>query len=622
MELNGTSPLLVLLNERADNLFGRYIQEILRAEGVNSFHTADISALDLNILSQYDILILAEGPLTSEQIELLEGYVFGGGRLLAMRPDPQLSHILGLDKASGGLSEAYLKTVADTQVTSGITPASMQYHGTADLYTTAGAEVIAWLWEDRSTASEHPGIAINRFGSGIAAMWAFDLAKSIAYTRQGNPKWANQERDGLDGIRTVDMFVGWIDLDRISIPQADEQQRLFINVLVLLSSDKRPLPRTWYFPGDYKCILVCTGDSHMNPSPFIEGVLDRLDEFSGRMSVYYAPVIYDDIGRAVRKARFLVTDNVPILGDVLAGSFTSPTPDDVEGWRQRGHEFALHPYVEHSLQGGWEEYWKEFTGRGYGPVPPTVRTHRILWDGWVESARIQASYGIRMNLDYYHVGPSLQKESGEWVYGHLTGSGRPMKFVDEQGRILNIYQQLTQLTDEHLIPMDVPGWGGWPGLTPEEAVEVSKYLFDQSISQGAYCAIAGQFHIDPFQVGGDAAEKAEKFLTGTLKYAQEKGIPIWSAQEWLAFTEARDVTNFQGITWDEAEKALRFEVVASKQHEFEITIMVPVKHSSYHLSFIELNQMAMSYQNITVGGVDYAYLGVDPHSQRIVARYD
>ena len=74
--------------------------------------------------------------------------------------------------------------------------------------------------------------------------------------------------------------------------------------------------------------------------------------------------------------------------------------------------------------------------------------------GWTESARLQASYGMRMNLGFYHVGPSLQKKSGEWVYGHLTGSGRPMRFIDAQGRILNIYQQLTQLTDEHLIPMD------------------------------------------------------------------------------------------------------------------------------------------------------------------------
>ena len=286
------------------------------------------------------------------------------------------------------------------------------------------------------------------------------------------------------------------------------------------------------------------------------------------MSVYYSPVIVNNIGRAVRKTRFWITDNVPLAGEILGDAYSSPTPDQVAGWRERGHEFALHPYVDESLEAGWDLYWKEFTGRGYGPVPPTVRTHRVLWSGWTETARVQASYGMRMNMDYYHVGPSLQKKSGEWVYGHLTGSGRPMKFIDEKGKILNIYQQLTQLTDEHMIPLDVPGWGGWPGLSPAEAVEVSKYLLDRSVKNGDYCAIAGQFHIDPFQIGGEVAEKASAFLEGTLSYAQELGVPIWSAQEWLSFTETRHDATLGDVRWDRVSKRLEFQSSPNPSGEY------------------------------------------------------
>ena len=90
--------------------------------------------------------------------------------------------------------------------------------------------------------------------------------------RQGNPKHINQDDDGLDGVRSVDMFVDWIDLERIQIPQADEQQRLFANILAQLSN--QPLPRLWYFPEDKKSVLIATGDSHMQSRQFHRGCVN------------------------------------------------------------------------------------------------------------------------------------------------------------------------------------------------------------------------------------------------------------------------------------------------------------------------------------------------------------
>ncbi|HRE25846.1 MAG TPA: hypothetical protein PK954_04370, partial [Anaerolineales bacterium] len=119
--------------------------------------------------------------------------------------------------------------------------------------------------------------------------------------------------------------------------------------------------------------------------------------------------------------------DLPAVGEALRGS--RPTPADIRRWSARGHEFGLHPYVEEGLEPGWGRYWQEFTGLGYGPVSPTVRTHRILWNGWSETARVQAMHGIRMNLDFYHYGTAFQKPGGEWVNGHFTGSGLSMRFV-------------------------------------------------------------------------------------------------------------------------------------------------------------------------------------------------
>jgi hypothetical protein len=538
-----------------------------------------------------------------------------------MRPDDRLGSVFGVERSAGDISEGYIKTEASHPAGKGINPATLQFHGSADLYQLAGTQPVAWLYTDRDTASEYPAVTLNVSGDGLAALFAFDLARSIVFTRQGNPELSNQDVDGLNGVRTVDMFKDWIDLERIEIPQADEQQRLFVNILTLLSQGKRPLPRLWYFSEDKKSVLIATGDSHSNPAAFIEQTLEIVERHGGHMTVYYSPQIVGDVGRAARVARFWLTDHVPVVSEVLGEEFGSPTPFVVEGWRARGHDIALHPYADTGLE-EWLVYWKEFTGRGYGPVSETVRTHRVLWTGWMETARLQASYGMRMNFDYYHVGPSLQKPDGSWPNGHLTGSGRPMRFIDEQGRLINLYQQHTHFADEHLIPMDVPGWGGWPQLSAGEAVEVVKDLLDRSVKQGDYCALGAQFHVDPFQLGGDPAEKAAAFLEGTLAYAADLGVPIWSAQEWLEFTAGRAESNFADLVWDERASSLTFRLVPATGAESALTVLVPTGHTDKNL--IDLSVDGVTAKPLTrqvLSGVEYALVNLSAHEHTIKAVY-
>jgi hypothetical protein len=625
--LDGSVPILLIVNRDSANPFGMYFTEILRAEGVNCFHTTDLSTLQSAALEKYDVAILAETPLNAAQAEMFEAYLARGGRLVSMKPAERLEAVFGLERSEGTLSKGYIKTESSHPASDGINPSTLQIHDSAYLYTLAGAQSIAWLYSDRDMATEHPAIAINHFGKGIVVSFTFDLAKSIAYMRQGNPERANQDVDGLDGVRSVDMFVDWIDLERIQIPQADEQQRLFVNILTQLS--RRPLPRLWYFPEDKKSVLIATGDSHMNPAQFIEDVLLRVEQCGGHMTVYYAPQIVDDIGRAARCSRFWLTDHVPVVSNLLGEEFGSPTPLMVDNWRARGHEITLHPYVETGLD-EWELYWKEFTGRGYAPISQTVRTHRILWTGWMETARVQATYGMRMNFDYYHVGPSLQKKNGEWVNGHLTGSGRPMKFVDELGRIIDLYQQLTQIADEHLIPMDVPGWGGWPQLTAQEAVEVSKYLLDRSVKHGDYCAIGGQFHIDPFQLEGDPAEKGGVFLEGTLDYAKQLGVPILSAQEWLNFTDLRHEANFTDMVWDSNASTMTlrlaqgaaFNLPPLNQLDSTLTVLLPMHYADKTLSSARVDDVTTSINTrLVLGGTEYAQIIVSAQEHTLKSMY-
>lgn len=610
------SPILVLINERADNPFGYYLTEILRAEGLNLFQVAHLSALDSAPLDWYDLVLLAEGPLDTAQAELLETYVAKGGRLVAMRPPAPLAPLFGLERVPGSTVEGYLQVEVSHPVGQGIAAETLQFHGAADHYRLAGAQASAWLASDANTRTEFPAVTLHRYGQGQAALWAFDLACSVAYTRQGNPAWANQERDGGDGVRAPDMFKAWVDLDRIRIPQADVQQRLLVNLLTAMSQDARPLPRLWYFPGTAKTMLIATGDSHGNPGSAIEDVLTRVEQRDGHFSVYYTAFPSCGCRRALKKSALQAT-GLPIVGDALADQFTSPTPTQIADWRARGHEFGLHPYVEEGLDGGWNHYWKEFTGLGYGPVSPTTRTHRILWTGWAETARIQATYGVRMNLDYYHWGPSFRHEAGGWANGHFTGSGRPMKFTDEQGRILNIYQQLTQIADDHLLNLH---WGGIAKVSAETALEVSQELLRRSMA-GDYCAIAANFHVDPFAVGGEWVAEATRWLEGTLDYAAAQGIPIWSAADWLRFTETRHDANLEDIQWHPGLGRMSFNLMARTTPDVALSVMVPLRHGENRLVQIEVDGQAIGHNIRQVGGVDYGGVSVFAGPHQVAAAY-
>src|SRR5574341_453411 len=96
-----TPPIVVIVNDSAANKFGRYLGEILRAEGLNSFDVASIGSLNASTLSLYRVALLAETSLTSTQATMLTNYVGSGGYLIAMRADAQMSWLLGLSTGVG-----------------------------------------------------------------------------------------------------------------------------------------------------------------------------------------------------------------------------------------------------------------------------------------------------------------------------------------------------------------------------------------------------------------------------------------------------------------------------------------------------------------------------------------
>ena len=124
-----------------------------------------------------------------------------------MRPDKKLAGLLGLTDAGGTLANGYMKVDTGTAAGAGIDGQTLQFHGTADRYTLSGASAVATLYSDASTATANPAVTLRDVGTagGQAAAFTYDLARSVVYTRQGNPAWAGDKRDGtpLASARTI-----------------------------------------------------------------------------------------------------------------------------------------------------------------------------------------------------------------------------------------------------------------------------------------------------------------------------------------------------------------------------------------------------------------------------------
>jgi len=196
------APILIVTNSSASNPFDTYLPEILRAEGLNQFAVKDLSSVQATDLSNATVVVLAETPLTATQANLFSNYVAGGGRLIAMKPDNQLAPVLGLSPVGSTTTEGYFAINPGVTFADGFPTATLPFHGQATNYSAVGgATTLATLFSNSATATPFP--AVVRFGRTVT--WAYDVARSIVYTRQGNPGNAS-DRDGSPPYRTEDMF--------------------------------------------------------------------------------------------------------------------------------------------------------------------------------------------------------------------------------------------------------------------------------------------------------------------------------------------------------------------------------------------------------------------------------
>lgn len=597
-------PILLITSSTANNNnpFSPYLAEILRAEGITAFNTADLADVNAELLATAQLVILAEANVSPNQAALFASFVDSGGRLVAMRPDADLAPVLGLQLRPGTITKAYIKISGAYAEGVAFPTLTFPYAGTAANYQLApGAVTLADLYRGRSTAANAP--AVTRFGK--TAAWSFDLARSVVYTRQGNPANAGQERDGIETIRTFDLFykaasgnspaVNDIDPYRVEIPHADVHMRFFARVVNDLLADVMPIPRLWYHSGGSHTTLVLTSDSHSNSptyTPYYNTLLSAVEEYDAAITLYVT--------------RYGIPDK-PAL----------------DTWRANGHEIGIHPYGPESdtgitdLAAGYQRIYDEFTP-AYGTPSRTVRVHKVEWPSWSEPAKVTEQFlagtgRAALNTDFYSWGPSMRESlpDGPIHFGYINGTGLPMRFVDEQGQLIEVYQQTTSLIDTQLVVIGNPHSAE---LDNPEALDVTRRMIDDSIN-GGYSAITTQWHVDYVTFGH------LPWIKGTLAYARSLNLPIWTAERWLNFTETRFESTMQHINWDGADSSLSFTLSVPSLSDDTQTLTLPWSYNGLRLSTLIINGEPVAFDRSLIDGRSVAFAPVGAGDHTIVARY-
>jgi len=569
------SPPQLLVVSSSTNPFGSYLTEILRNEGVDAFTTLDASLLSPTVLGNFDVVLLGDMTLTPTQASTLSTWVNGGGKLIAMHPDAQLAGLLGLSSGGSALANAYLKVDTSSGPGVGITGQTIQYHGSADRYALNGATSIATLYSNATTATSNPAVTLRSVGSagGQAAAFTYDLARSVVYTRQGNPAWAGQERDGVVGIRPDDMFYGaktgdvqpdWLDTSKIAIPQADEQQRLLVNLITQMERNKLPLPHFWYLPRGLKAVVVMSGDDHA-----FGGTASNFDRFKQLSS----PGCVVAQWQCVRSTSYLYPGS-PLTNTQAAAYNTD------------GFEVGVHPQVgacptglvsPSDLAAAFDSQLAQFQAQ-YSSVPPQVssRTHCVYWPDWASEAKIELARGIRMDGNYYHY-------PAAWIGskpGFLTGGGFPMRFADLDGSLVDVYQENTNMTDES-------------GQTYPSTVDT---LLDNAVGPlGYYGAFGTNIHND-----SGAPQADDEAIVAS---AQARGVPVISYKQLLTWTDGRNASTIRGLNWSAGTFTFVTTVGAGANG---LQTLLPTQGPTGTLSALTCGGSTQPYTMQTIKGVQYA----------------
>lgn len=590
-------PIALILNESFPQ-FGASYGEVLRAEGISSYSFADLR--DLRSLARFRIAILPETTVTPSQAETLASWVQNGGTLFVMRPADELATLAGVSPRSGTLEDGKYQVDSPPW---GPTDVALQYHGTADLrMPSPDAHVVAVLAKRDGATLDYPAITIRRYigpGRGTVVSFMFDLGRSVVLTRQGDPRRVGQPRR-LDSYmpRASEFFASpgadpesaFLDMNLFEIPQADELQRLFIDLLQTTGEHRIPFPRIWYLPSGRKAAVVMTSDDHN---------ADRTVEFfDDLLSPAHSPAGCSARDWTCARATSWVYGRVQAL----------KKPGVLRRYLKAGFEVGPHLAIDRDgpcaawqdiddLLARFADRQREFR-RDYGIAPsPTNRSHCYLFSDWDAEIRVQRQLGIRLDANYTAYGlPGWRNR-----LGRINGSGIPARFAARDGSLHDVYQFTSDFSSDDFTE-----------ATAEQTRAALKQALDRTAGPRGFWGFIGT-HFDFSKPG----ERVRRAILGELA-ERNSGQPVHdqvamiSARQLLDWLDLRNRSAFRDLTFDGERLTFSLAVDDSLPNP-GMEAMLPVDVGGRRLLEITRNGIPVQIvRQAAVRTVRYAFFSASP----------
>lgn len=577
--------------------------EILRAEGINSYSFADFD--DLRNPSRFRVAIVPETTVTTEQASTLSSWVDDGGTLFLMRPPDELAAIAGLSARSGTLDEGKYSVRSPRW---GPFERPLQFHGPADLRDASPeVEVVASLARRDGTLLDAPAITIRRGvgpGSGTVVSFLFDPGRSIVLTRQGDPLRVGKPRSldpyvprsgeffASDGTDTERAF---LDMTLFEVPQADELQRLFVDLLQAASDHAIPYPRFWYLPSGRKAAVVMTSDDHN---------ADRTAaSFEELLSPAHSPSGCSARDWTCARATSWVYGRVEAL----------KKPRVLRRYLQKGFEVGPHLAIDRDgacaswqniddLYARFEARQQEFR-RDYGIAPSaTNRTHCYLFSDWDAEIRVQRRLGIRLDANYTAYGlPGWRNR-----LGRVNGSGIPMRFAARDGSLHDVYQLASDFSSDD-----------FTDATDEQTRAALKRALDDTAGPRGFWGFIGTHF--------DFSEPGERIRRAILTEVSERNhgraiddqVAIISARQLLDWLDLRNRSSFTNLAFD-GERLTFGLVVEDSLPNPGLEAMLPVEVGGMRLVGLTKRGMPVALiRETTVRTMRYAFFPAVPDREYV-----
>ena len=273
--------------------FGRYVLEMLYAEGLTGAEEHDVRQMPLTadaLRSRQAVIVAPCGEDTGAEEAALEA-LRQGTPVVFLRPSAETAAELGIsDKQRRTANEAYIAPERDHPLWFAAVGDFLQFHGTADMYAEFGGRerVLAWI------AGRDGPCRIRRLSPAAMARGALPSL----HTTSQRPRCSSTKAAATKPAPArIPMLTATACFRRATSSSATATARCSICLKRLAaaiacagtrmaSAPHAPLARLWYYPDAAPAIVLFNGDSDGMTRPQMEWYTNMVEAHGGEYTVY------------------------------------------------------------------------------------------------------------------------------------------------------------------------------------------------------------------------------------------------------------------------------------------------------------------------------------------------